>query len=158
MEGSRLLDAQQARCKYNASVMQHAQMHCGNFCLLRSQNSYVTFNSLAQKTCVLLAVEPKGLYVLRAQQAYTSCLWCKVLRGIVTAAACWTATTHELSRCTWAQKHCLVLALQPKEGYEMEPPEKLEEAKQRQDAGNQLFKQARSATYRDFLAGFACVW
>ena len=38
------------------------------------------------------------------------------------------------------------LVVQPKEGYEMETPEKLEEAKKRKDAGNELFKQARSAT------------
>lgn len=31
--------------------------------------------------------------------------------------------------------------LQPKEGYEMANPEKLEEAKKRKDAGNDLFKQ-----------------
>ena len=36
--------------------------------------------------------------------------------------------------------------MQPKEGYEMETPEKLEEAKKRKIAGNDLFKQARSAS------------
>jgi len=35
--------------------------------------------------------------------------------------------------------------VQPKEGYEMDTPEKLEEAKKRKDAGNDLFKQARQA-------------
>ena len=33
--------------------------------------------------------------------------------------------------------------LQPKEGYEMDNPEKLDEAKKRKDVGNNLFKQAK---------------
>lgn len=33
--------------------------------------------------------------------------------------------------------------LQPREGYEMEAPEKLQEASKRKDAGNTLFKQGR---------------
>lgn len=36
-----------------------------------------------------------------------------------------------------------ICQLQPKEGYGMENPEKLEEAKKRKDAGNDLFKQAK---------------
>jgi len=34
---------------------------------------------------------------------------------------------------------------QPREGYEMDTPEKLDEAKKRKDAGNGLFKQAKYA-------------
>ena len=37
----------------------------------------------------------------------------------------------------------LLCLLQPKEGYEMGNPEKLDEAKKRKDAGNDLFKQAK---------------
>ncbi len=35
--------------------------------------------------------------------------------------------------------------VQPREGYEMDTPEKLDEAKKRKDAGNGLFKQVKCA-------------
>jgi hypothetical protein len=35
--------------------------------------------------------------------------------------------------------------VQPREGYEMDTPEKLDEAKKRKDTGNGLFKQAKYA-------------
>ena len=37
----------------------------------------------------------------------------------------------------------LHVRLQPREGHEMEAPEKLQEATNRKDAGNTLFKQGR---------------
>jgi len=41
--------------------------------------------------------------------------------------------------------------VQPREGYEMDTPEKLDEAKKRKDAGNGLFKQAKYACCRPCL-------
>lgn len=78
------------------------------------------------------------------------CIACVVYREFVTSC-CSTCCFDHWQSSVWLLYHAALgvqlvlipLGLQPKEGYEMEPPEKLVEAKKRKDAGNDLFKQAK---------------